>query len=244
LQAHGLTQLRVPKGLISLGNNFAPGLAAIVMIALTDGKAGLRELRRRLFQWRVGVGNYIFVLGVTGLCVAIALAIYHALGGALPKLDAWYTPLIYLLFFLLLAPLWEEICWRGYILPRLELRHSPLVASVLLALGWGLWHVPFYLGAGAQAEKPLLFLAWFLVGTFPLTILFTWVYNRTGGSLLLVVLFHSAIDATLGYSLNPLPSGELRPFIFTIAAFGIVAGVVISASGVELGRSPSKHSSE
>jgi len=105
-----------------------------------------------------------------------------------------------------------------------------------LGIGWGCWHVPYYLGAWPQGEKTPLFLAWFLLGTLPITILFTWIHNRAGGSLLLMVLFHSALDGTLGFFFNPLPVGELRPFIFVGGFFAITALIVLRRTGVQLGR--------
>ena len=84
------------------------------------------------------------------------------------------------------SALGEEIGWRGYALPRQQAGRSALSASLILAPIWALWHLPLWL-TGAPGRTPLLYAA-FVVSAFALSVLLTWVYNSTGGSLLLVVL--------------------------------------------------------
>lgn len=237
LDAHGFLKVRVPKGLLTFANNFAPGIAGILLVAVIDGKAGLRNLGRRVCRWRVSVSNYLLVFGITALGVWGSLILYQWIGGTPPKLGEWSLLPILFLVMLLFAPLWEEVCWRGLILPELQTCRTPFIASLLLGTGWGCWHIPYYLGAGAQGEKTVLFLLTFLVGALPLTILFTWIYNRTGGSLFLVVLFHSALDAALAFFYGPLPVGELRPFIFFVGVLTVMAVIVLGKVGIQLGRS-------
>jgi membrane protease YdiL (CAAX protease family) len=90
----------------------------------------------------------------------------------------------------------EELGWRGYLLPALQARWSSLTSSVVLGVIWALWHLPLFFMAGtSQSYMPF---PGFLLFTIPLTVIFTWVHNQTGGSILLVMLLHGAVNTTLG----------------------------------------------
>ena len=99
------------------------------------------------------------------------------------------------------GPLGEEVGWRGFALPRLQMRHSPLVASLLLSVVWGLWHVPLHLQGVYHGIFPdgLPGILLRIVTTIPTTVLFTWCFNRTRGNLWLVVLLHTAVNNTAGF---------------------------------------------
>src|SRR3712207_6537622 len=86
----------------------------------------------------------------------------------------------------------EELGWRGYALPRLLARRSALAASLILGLLWGLWHLPtFYVLGAPQHGLPI---SAFLLLTMAYSVLFTWIYLHTRGSVLIATLFHSAIN--------------------------------------------------
>ncbi len=88
----------------------------------------------------------------------------------------------------------EELGWRGYLLPSLQTRVGPLAASVTLGLLWGLWHLPLALTPdNFLGQVPF---AYTLAGTVATSVMFTWVFNHTRGSLLIALLFHSSINMT------------------------------------------------
>lgn len=100
-----------------------------------------------------------------------------------------------ILFTLLVVAVGEEAGWRGWMLPELQKRMSPLASTVLIGIVWGLWHYPLYVN-GQYPEDPQLVIA--KVGVCVLLgILFTWLYNRSGGNLLLVVVLHTALNNTV-----------------------------------------------
>lgn len=84
----------------------------------------------------------------------------------------------------------EEVGWRRFMLPELQKRFSPLTASILIALAWALWHLPLHF-AGFYNGPVVVAMALRIVRMIPIAILFTWLYNRSGGSLLLMVVLHA-----------------------------------------------------
>jgi membrane protease YdiL (CAAX protease family) len=93
----------------------------------------------------------------------------------------------------------EEPGWRGFALPLLQRRHSPLRSSLILSVIWAVWHLPFYwfgdLPGGPLGVVTALALYW-LLEVAPLAVLLTAVYNRTGGSLLIAIALHVSINVT------------------------------------------------
>jgi membrane protease YdiL (CAAX protease family) len=126
--------------LLTAGILAGPTLSAFVMTATTEGRAGVRRLLGRLVLWRVGIRWYLFALLGVPLIILVGTMIYM---GELPNLKALGGPsylLSYLGTFALVVvlggPLFEEIGWRGFALPRMESLHGPLLAAVILGLLW------------------------------------------------------------------------------------------------------------
>jgi membrane protease YdiL (CAAX protease family) len=121
------------------------------------------------------------------------------------------------------APLWEEIGWRGYLLPRLEALMTPFAASMVVGVIWGIWHTPWKLMiAGSAAGWVLLC---FFVAVLGMSILFAWVYNATKGNLSVLVLLHasynSSVNAYLGHAMD---LARMKPFL--AVTLGIWLGAV------------------
>lgn len=218
--------------LFSLGT-FGPTVAALGLTAVAEGKAGLLAIWRRLLIWRVGLGWYLFALGGTAVFVLAAIGIYRLGGGA--KLiyndpAQWYLIIPVFFYVLFFSVLGEEIGWRGYALPRLQARYGPLVASLIIGIIWGAWHLPlFWLPGNFHQTIPL---SLFLLQSVALAIIYTWLYNRTKGSLLIAHLFHAASNVTLGV-LPILPAdtgGELTPLWLTVDLLWIFAIVIATLS--------------
>jgi membrane protease YdiL (CAAX protease family) len=86
----------------------------------------------------------------------------------------------------------EEVGWRGFALPHLQKRHTALVATLIVGILWGLWHLPlFFWNGNPISEQPLL--PWF-ISTVASAFVYTWLYNSTNGSLLPAALFHVALN--------------------------------------------------
>ena len=184
----------------------APTISATKLTALWQGKAGLRELYSRLIRWRFGIQWYAFIFLVIPLLGWLAAQ----LGGAKPvyELTSPVLAIPILLNLLYTGPLCEELGWRGYALPRLLRQFNPLVASLILGLFWGLWHLPsFYISSVVQSGLSLP--AFLFFGLFT-SILMTWIFQHSGGSVLAAVLFHYTINLSLSIIGAPLvPFGLL-----------------------------------
>ena len=213
LASHGLINLPISPTLLTLIGAFGPSLAAVLLTAATEHWAGVRNLLGRLLIWRVGIQWYLVVLLWPAVLSLLTTAVHMALGEPTPNfahpplldlyplppnlsLIGWWVlvPLIFVQQLVLSSPMGEEIGWRGYALPRLQARTTALRASIILGLLWSVWHLPLYLTRGHPLANQSF--GWLPLGLIPTTILFTWVFNQTRGSLLLALLFHGAINLT------------------------------------------------
>jgi uncharacterized protein len=198
LVAQGLARWRIPFALYYLAS-FGPLLAALLVTAAIAGRPGLRDLLRRLLQWRVEPRYAIFAVLAPAAFFAIAALATRLVAGAWPDL-ALLGALDYLPYLGLpaAAALWfltyglgEEVGWRGFALPHLQSRWDARTAALILGLLWAGWHLPaFFFRDTYQAMGPLGFPI-FVISLLCASIILTWLYNGTHGSLLMVILFHA-----------------------------------------------------
>jgi uncharacterized protein len=185
-----------------------PTLAAFIVTGTTEGRAGIRSLMHRYVLWRVGLRWYLVV--ILGPPVIILLATI-VLPGALASFQtlAPLQPLLLLVSFPIVlifgGALFEEGGWRGFALPRLQRLHGPLVGSLILAPLWASWHLPLFWVRVWGTPPTILNMVLFLASVIFMTIVFTWVFNNTKGSILLAILLHTSFDAFVG------PVGLLFP---------------------------------
>ncbi|WP_295670208.1 type II CAAX endopeptidase family protein [uncultured Mucilaginibacter sp.] len=232
LAAHHQIKFSVPRWL-EITSTLSPGIVAFFITIFQYKKAGFTTLLTKIVKWRVNYKWYLFVLLIPAVCVVPSLCIYLYILHKPLVLSEWYLPLILFFIFIPFSPLWEEIGWRGFLLPILQDKFRPLTAAVILGLIWGIWHIPMYLTHNPEGSRTQLFLVYFIIGTVPITILFVWLFNRTG-SLLITIFFHAAINATFAL-FGKLPTGELRPFIYTMIIFTTVAICIVWKTKAILG---------
>jgi membrane protease YdiL (CAAX protease family) len=232
-QSHGWLDLDIlPVLAIFVGYGFVA--AALVMTAIISGKAGVIALLRRFLIWRVGWGWYVVVLlgplllgllkiGLQALLEQTSPDFAHpmALNILGPEINLWAAAPLFLIWDALANG--EEIGWRGYALPRLQARYNALISSLIIGVIWAIWHLPKSLMAGS-AETPFSF-GLSVLGLMATAVLFTWIYNSTGGSLLLVTLFHAAGN-TAWLFLPTLSDG-----LIDVALSWLVAIIVILLAG-------------
>jgi membrane protease YdiL (CAAX protease family) len=199
-----MTIATTPGSVLNVIATAGPTIAALIL-ALAMGR---NELRRLIGGFSVSLvsGRWVLVallLPQAMIVAAIAISVV-AFGAATPVLTigvvgALAGEFVRVLF--LGGPLEEELGWRGFALPRLQARRTAFDASVLLGLIWGLWHIPLYFVPGtgqfetvSGGTSPGFAIGAFVVWTIGLSILFTWLFNQTRGSLIVVILFHASIN--------------------------------------------------
>ena len=179
----------VPAGL------FGPFLAALVVTAATEGRTGVGRWLRRIVRWRVGVQWYLFVLlGLPAVMVLGTLLRPGALASfdisALPSVLAYLGAFAFMV--LLGGPLGEELGWRGFALPRLQRLHGPLVGGLVLGSLWALWHLPgFLVPQKLPPSGTVMDFVRFAVALIALGYVIQFVFNNTGGSVLMAILTHA-----------------------------------------------------
>ena len=189
------------------------------MAAVTGGKAGVKQLLSRVVVWRVGMRWYVIALGLPTVLSLTAAGLHYLLDGAWPLQIGAVSVFDFIVFVLVVG---EELGWRGYALPLLLEQRSAVMASLILGVLWGLWHLPTFLVPGTP-QYGLPFPAFVLL-TVEYSILMTWVYLHTKGSVLIATLFHGAINLSQGLILGGV-EGSTRYWLLCIV-YGVAALVV------------------
>lgn len=212
-----------------------PLVAALVVVGVTEGRPGYRAWGARLLRWRVGWGWWAFALATPLAVLALAsvanVAFWDAPAPAPAQLP-WASILLFgALRFVdpLDGPLGEEPGWRAYAVPALQTTRSPLAATLVLAPLVALWHLPLVaVGMLAPVAIPI---------TFAITFVYTWLFNRTGGSALLTVVFHVA-QGTFSYAVLGFAGADAARMDWLTGGLWWVLAVVLLVADRKAWRSP------
>ncbi|MEM3357083.1 MAG: CPBP family intramembrane glutamic endopeptidase [Candidatus Bathyarchaeia archaeon] len=172
---------------------FGPLVSAFSLTYLNEGKEGVKNLLKRGIDYKFGKKWFIVIFFLFPIITGGALLLAIVSGEATPEFPVLSNPVLiaigFVYIFFLGGPFQEEWGWRGYALDRLQARWNALASSLILGLIWGAWHLPlFFISGTIQSQTPI----WgFMILIVCGTILFTWVYNNTGGSILAAMLFHT-----------------------------------------------------
>ena len=194
---------------LALSAVLSASMAGIIMTAILDGKAGLKLLLKRLLIWRVGIGYWLFAtlfLVPTILLGSLFNPFFNGTPVSISNLKLTLGILPMFVIFFIVAGLGEELGWTGFLLPRLQARFGALVASLLRATLVVIWHTPLLIFTRIQpsaipdfpygewmAQKGFLMtLLSMMLLSFSWSIFYTWLFNNTKGSLLLVAIFHGS----------------------------------------------------
>ena len=178
--------------LVLLGT-YTPGIVALFLTAGTEGSRGVLALLRRILIVDVPARLYVFALSYIAVIKLTAAVLHRFVTGEWPQFGAGSLALIPLaIAFSTPFQAGEEIGWRGFALPQLADRFGLRTASVLLGVIWAVWHLPQFYIAGADTYQQS-FLLW-APQVVAISIALAWLYARSRGSLLLVMLMHSAIN--------------------------------------------------
>ncbi|HSM56243.1 MAG TPA: CPBP family intramembrane glutamic endopeptidase, partial [Candidatus Sulfomarinibacteraceae bacterium] len=210
-------------------------------LAIRHGPSYTGDFWRRIVDWRrIGWRWLAVILLFFPVKTILAALIDAAQGGwgiapeEISRLLA--QPLLIvptLLFWLFFGPVPEEPGWRGYALDGLQSRHGPVLSSFVVGMVWMLWHLPlFFLPGTWQAEHlgpgTLLFWLWAVSIIFE-SVLYTWIYNNTGRSILAAILFHFTANA-----FGQLFAISTRAEVYS-AALSVIAALLVILFGRKTG---------
>lgn len=236
VRSGGLGVDGVPRrgiGALILLGTIMPSLVALGLTATAEGASGVRGLLGRLFDLRLR-SRWLLFAGFYMIAIKLGAAILHRLIlGRWPAFgrEAWYVMIA-----ATAVSMWvqagEEVGWRGYALPRLAARLGFGTASIVLGVIWATWHLPlFYLpGADTFGQSFVVY----LLQVIAISVAMAWLFWRTGGRLLPIMLMHAAINntkdivpATLRAPTNPWVVGASPASWLALALMWVVAGYLL-----------------
>ena len=198
---------------------FGPLVAAFLLTYLYNKKPGVIQLIKKGLDYRFKKIWYLIIFLLMPIIAGLSLLIVYFIGSSNANINVVYNPVViignffYILF--LGGPLQEEFGWRGYALPRLLKKYNALTASIILGVIWSIWHLPlnFISQAGLQYQAMASYIISSMILMVFVSILFTWIYINTGGSIFAVLMLHTMLNLSI-YVIFPIFELELGPPIF------------------------------
>jgi uncharacterized protein len=201
---------------------FVPITAALILVFQRRGAGGVAASAQHMLttsrltsaRW-----NIIALLFLPAICV-IEFGVLRLTGYAVPFPDIRFgdTLLFFAAFFI--GAIGEEAGWQGYAYPALRSRHSALISAVVLGTVWALWHIIPFVQLGRSVE----WIVWHSLNAIALRIIMIWLFERSGKSILIIVLFHTMIN--LSWALFPIAGSYYSPFV-TFILLAISVGVIV-----------------
>lgn len=228
--------LPLPPEIVPLMMVFVPALMAIFLTALTDGRKGVSALLKKPFQWRIGFKWYAIVFGLA-FGMRLTMSVLAVLLGWIPaiQLTPWSLPQYIIIgVFIIIGAVAEELGWRGYVLPKLLTHRLAISSALLIGVIWGAIHLGLILPGQMNAGAPWLPSILYITG---LSVILTWLYVQTRGSLVIPILFH------VGQSYFVFLNGgiSLTQQLWLMTAITVVISLVlILICGPDLQREPAK----
>ncbi len=221
----------------------SPALASVTLTALLDGPDGVRDLLARMFRWKVGWKWYLAIFGLPVL-YALGWVFFNALLDGQSLSGGWGSlaylaqallrggpGLLLMTLLMTLTTAGEELAWRGFALERLLKTQGPWAASVIVGFFWGIWHIPSVLDPTSVLNKaPLTYsIPLFTLGTIVFSFVYTWLWQNTRGSLLIVCLFHAFYDLVDYFTAELFPAFYMRFWLYLLVMGLVMLPVWITA---------------
>lgn len=233
----GLVDFEVPALLHGLGA-FGPIAAAFIVTRVVSGATAVGRLWERMTRWKgpalwwgLAILSPFLIFGIACVAARLTAGMWPAWG----RLAESATDAAWLANLAVASVLYgfgEETGWRGFALPRLQAEHGALVATVILTVFWALWHLPFFFYRFPWSGP--LMLVGFFVGLLAGAIWFTFLFNSTGGSVLLVALWHMTWNvvnvASMGWSEHVLAAMSIQVIILAVVVLWIGGAARLSTS--------------
>lgn len=213
---------------------YGPAVAAVILMAITSGKSGLNSLWHRITSRRVSWYWYVIGPGLVASYITGAYMLNLFTGASISK-PPHLPSLGIFLELLLLGGLWEEPGWSGYLLPKLQERfarrsNGVLLATLVTGVFRSIWHLPLFIYGHIHWFDILLF-------SFAFQIIISWLFNRSGGSVLVVMVFHFASNLIGGGIMYPVFTGaaETSYYALMVLLAWLIAFIILWKSGFKLG---------
>ena len=205
---------------------FGPFVAAVLVLALTEGRGGVKDLLVRMVRWRVAPRAYVMAIGIPVVISAAAIALTVASGAAVPSavaLGGW-TEIPVLLLAMLVVPglggAWEEPGFRGFALGRLERRFGLAAGPLLLGGFWVIWHLPLFVTGDILWPDVVVIMS--------VSVVIASVYHSARESVLIAMLLHATNNTVAGEFASPLFAGADAVHLHLFMALGwVVAAAVV-----------------
>ena len=225
---HGLPVVPFHHALGAMG----PIIAAFLASAMETGMAGPADLLRRMGLWRGRLRWVAVALLAPYALLALAVIAASLLGGERVSLAGLgrsrefpqFSAFGFLVYNIASFGFGEEVGWRGFALPRLQTRHTALIASLLLTLGWALWHVPLFFYRPGYTSMDAAGIAGWFFSLLTGAVLLTWLYNESRGSILVVAFFHATVDVAFTSGISTPPVVNVAGALIT--GWGIIVLIV------------------
>src|SRR5688572_4237651 len=190
--ASGLTVLH--QALIFIGV-IAPSLVALWLTSRSGIPGQTQNLLGRIGRWKVHLKWYFFAIGFLVVIKILVACLYKIFTGSWPQFgqNLWYIMLVAILFSTLVQA-GEEIGWRGFALPQMTTKFGLGLSTILLGIIWACWHLPLFFIKGSSTYGQSFPL--YIIQVIAVSVILGWLYWRTRGSLLLVMIMHAAINNT------------------------------------------------
>jgi len=219
---------------------WSPNISAIIVLGLVirDGPS-IRKLLEGWAKWRISVTWYLAALLPLAVGI-VSTGIYYLTSGTAPSFPvSALTYLMGLLMCTITGATGEELGWRGFALPRMQSKIGALSSSILLGLIWAGWHIPYWPIPGWFPKmQSIPFLA-FTLQSIAKSVIMTWTYNNTKGSVLIASLFHLVLNYSLFLGILPSSPLPVEPILIsTITWIGFAVMVVIVFGSTKLSRKP------
>lgn len=240
----GWINVEIPAGLATFGI-FGPAISAILLHLATDGHTGLKSFWAAASRWQIGRRWWVATLLVPPGFIGGVYATYLLFGGDVQMsttlvmlrdagpLAVTIVPVMVLVTIVLAFG--EEAGWRGYLLPLLQSRLSALSASLVVGVVWFLWHIPLLYLPGQQTGGEAFPIVFFGATVILSSVLYTWLYNNTRGSVLAVTLLHAGLNIWGPLvALHPAETGEVLSAYMLTAGWVIVAVSLVIVFGGKL----------
>ncbi|MFX0060450.1 MAG: type II CAAX prenyl endopeptidase Rce1 family protein, partial [Candidatus Heimdallarchaeota archaeon] len=228
-------------GLISVNPDWhflgalGPTIAAIIVVYLSEKKEGIKKLLQTSFKWKVGAFWILFSSLIMPFFLFLAIGLNLIFTKNLIDLTAYLIDIGItdpVLFFIWIwggaisYGLFEEIGWRGYALPKLQEKYNPLIATLILTIGWAFWHFPFFF----YRLSIQYFFGWFF-GLFMGAIVLTFLFNSSRRSAFVAILFH--ITNNIAWLFN---IAELQMYLTVMLTILVIIFLIIGRTQLSIKR--------